>query len=134
MQIVAWDQSLQFGIASIDAQHRRLVDLTNSMHAAVIAGTAQQLLGEALNELIAYTQEHFAYEETLFACHGFDGAAHVKQHQELTTQVLDLKRRFDTGEQALSVHLVYFLRDWLVTHIRGSDALYVPFLKSKGVG
>ncbi len=103
------------------------------MHEGIVSGTANALLAEVLVKLIAYTREHFAYEERLFVLYGFNGDAHVLQHQQLTLQVHQFKHRFDIGEASLSVHLVYFLRDWLVSHIKGTDAQYVAFLKSKGV-
>ena len=133
MQIVIWDASLEFGIASIDAEHRYLVELTNAMHEGIVAGNAKTLLGEVLGKLLAYTREHFANEERLFIMHGYDGEEHVRQHRQLTLQVLDFKRRFDEGELSVSVHLVYFLRDWLLNHIKRVDSQYVAFLKSKGV-
>jgi len=78
---------------------------------------------------------HFAHEEKLFAQTRYpEAAAHKKQHDELTRQVLEVQAKFHRGETGtLTLEIMNFLRNWLVNHILGSDKKYGPHLNSNGV-
>jgi len=61
-------------------------------------------------------------------------AAHKKEHDDLTKQVLDVKKKFQEGATAtLSMEVLNFLRKWLLNHIQGSDKKYGPHLNAKGI-
>jgi hemerythrin len=47
--------------------------------------------------------------------------------------VKDYVERFERGENALSIHLMTFLRDWLTTHIQKEDRDYSPWLLERGI-
>jgi len=46
---------------------------------------------------------------------------------------LQFQSDFQSGQAALSVQLLHFIKDWLEKHINGSDKKYVPVLKDKAV-
>jgi hemerythrin len=114
MALLAWDQSYSVGIDSIDAQHNMLFQALNDLHAAMLQGKAREVTGGLLRDLLAYTRNHFAAEESMLARDGYpDLAQHHQLHVDLTDQVNDYVRRFERGEAAMSVHLISFLSDWL---------------------
>jgi hemerythrin len=48
--------------------------------------------------------------------------------------VLDVQKKYNAGATAtLSVDVTQFLKNWLITHIQGSDQSYRPHLNSKGI-
>jgi hemerythrin len=51
----------------------------------------------------------------------------------LTRQVEDYVARYDRGEAAMSVHILSFLHEWLVTHIQKEDRQYGSWLNSHGI-
>ena len=54
------------GIASVDAQHKKLFDLTNECYELVMGDTSDDKYDKIvaiLNELAAYAGTHFAHEE-----------------------------------------------------------------------
>jgi hemerythrin len=129
-----WNNSYSIGIASIDAQHRTLFDLSAKLHQAMSAGQGKAAVGPILERLVQYTQAHFAHEERLMRLHDYpDLPAHKAQHDALTKQVADFNAKFKSGQAAITVQLLQFLKNWLVDHIRGCDMKYAPHLTARAV-
>ena len=134
MPIMSWSDAYSTGIAEIDQQHKKLIDLINSLHDAMSKGHGKEVLGKILGELITYCASHFAVEEKLFDKHGYpDAAEHKEKHQKMTSKVLDLQKQFAQGKATLTLEVMDFLQQWLDKHILGTDKKYGPFLNSKGV-
>ncbi|MDD5674977.1 MAG: bacteriohemerythrin [Chitinivibrionales bacterium] len=134
MALMEWSDSYSVSIASIDEQHKKLVGMVNALNEAMATGKSKEGLQKTLTELINYTVEHFSYEERLFAQHGYlETVKHAGEHKKLAGQVLDFDKKFKAGELMLSIQMMNFLKDWLITHIGGSDKKYSGFLISKGV-
>lgn len=123
------------GIASIDEQHKKLINIINALNDAMLLGESNELLGKTFTNLAAYTQKHFTYEENMFAEYGYaDSQEHKRQHTELIAQVVALKERFiDNPQGTISADLMLFLKRWLTNHIMRTDKDYTEFLLSKGV-
>ncbi|PKM35580.1 MAG: hemerythrin, partial [Gammaproteobacteria bacterium HGW-Gammaproteobacteria-10] len=56
--ILTWNDSLKLGIANVDDQHRRLLELINRLDEAVALGHAPDTITELLDDLIDYTRYH----------------------------------------------------------------------------
>jgi len=132
---MTWNDSFSVGIPSIDQQHKKLIDLINELHDGIAANHAKEQLGHVLEGLIQYTASHFKYEEKFFVqTHYAQTEAHKKEHDDLTKQVLDVQKRFKSGETGtLSMEVMNFLKRWLITHIQGSDKKYGPHLAANGI-
>ncbi len=135
MPLMTWSDKLNIGIAVVDDDHRKLVDMVNELFDGIQAGHGQDSVGKVLEKLIAYTKAHFAREEKLFVEAGYPGAAaHKKEHEKLTEDVMAAQAKYNAGATAiLSVELMNFLKNWLLNHIQGSDKAYGPHLIAKGV-
>ncbi len=135
MTLMEWNEKLSVGVAEIDAEHKKLLSMLNELYDGIQAKHSKEALGHVLDGLIDYTASHFKHEETLFAQTGYAAAAeHKKEHDELTTQVLEMKKRYhEGGSPALPLEVMNFLRKWLVIHIQGSDKKYGPYLNAKGI-
>ena len=126
---IEWTEVLSVGDAAIDQQHQRLIQIINNLHEAMRTQTARTQLGELLDQLIAYTHEHFSYEEgRLQACGYPHLIAHQRLHAELLGQVGDLKTKFNRGKRAMNMELMSFLKSWLTDHIQKTDKRYTPYL------
>ena len=64
MAYLHWSNDLDTGIAVIDTQHRRIVDLINELNTANETGDPA-VIKHVLNELVDYTLSHFTFEEEL---------------------------------------------------------------------
>jgi len=134
MPLLLWGPMLEVGVAEIDTQHRKLVDLANELADAQVAGKGKDVLGKILTELVRYTVTHFTTEERLMDKHKYPATADHKQlHKELVKTVSDFKTKFDKGDALLSQEIMNFLRDWLTKHIMNIDKALAKDLKQKGV-
>lgn len=134
MSLIVWSDSLSIGVKEIDEQHRKLVQLINGLHDHMVAGDAREIMGKVLERVIQYTAFHFETEEKLMQLHGFGGgAAHVREHKALVAKAVDLQSKFSSGQTAITMETMTFLRDWLQHHILESDKMLGKFLSVQGV-
>ena len=81
-----------------------------------------------------YTADHFKYEEKLFIEHNYsEQSGHKERHSTLVSQVVQFQEEYTRGEKDVSLELMEFLKEWLLTHIKKSDMAYSSFLRSRGV-
>ena len=133
MAFISWDEKYTIGIRELDAQHRQLVVLLGELYDAMQANHAADSLGRTLSQLVAYTRTHFTTEERIMAQYDYPGLeAQKKEHAVFVDKIMKFKTDFDSGRTTISVSLATFVKDWLFTHILGSDKQYGPFLISKG--
>jgi hemerythrin-like metal-binding protein len=62
---ITWSDRYSVGIAKIDSEHRKLVDLVNDLYAAIVAGNPATTTNKVLDGVAAYTLSRFAAEEAL---------------------------------------------------------------------
>ena len=127
-----WKPEFSVQIPHIDAQHQRLFALAAELHAAMAQGKGKAVLEQSLARLVDYTKTHFAAEEQFMQKYQFpESGAHKVQHDQLTAQVLDFQKKFQSGETGMSINLMVFLKNWLERHILGSDLQYSAYIRSK---
>jgi hemerythrin len=133
MALLTFDKTYSVGIQFVDEQHEGLFDTLNELHAAMLKGQVNAVIGRLLQDLLAYTRSHFAAEEAMLAKAMYPGLGeHQSKHKMLTAQVAEYVDRYKRGEVALSVHLLNFLRDWLTSHILREDRAYSAWLSQAG--
>lgn len=134
MPLFTWNNSYSVGVSSIDGQHMKLFDLMNELHTSMSNGTAREVTGRLLQDLLAYTRTHFSNEEAMLARAAYPQLdQHRLLHRSMTKKVADFSARFQRGEAALSVHMLTFLRDWLSDHILREDFAYSGWLAQRNV-
>ena len=134
MSIISWKDDYSVGIAEIDRQHHKLIDLINQLNDAMSNGKGKEILGKILSDLINYTHSHFKMEEKLFDKYGYpDAEEHKIKHKKMTDKVLDLQEQFQQKKITITFEVMDFLQNWLDKHILGTDKKYGPYLNSKGV-
>lgn len=135
MALLEWSDEFSVGIVLIDKQHKILIRAINLLAMAVQHKSSRELMQEIFTTLRDYTDTHFAYEEELFDRFGYpDTAEHKAQHRALLQKVVDLEKKWQTGQAEIGPEVLKFLVDWLRMHILGSDKKYSPFLiKALGI-
>ncbi len=84
-----------------------------------------------LNELYGYTKWHFRHEERLMQASQYPEADHHKsEHHDLMEEVMEIKRKFDDGDDQIVSSVPEFLRNWLFDHILNTDYKLAQFLKN----
>ena len=134
MPLITWGPQLETGIASIDAQHKRLVDIINELNEGLAAGRRDESLGAAFDELVDYTVVHFTFEEKLLEGNDYDDLEnHRREHRVFTDQIKMDRDNFKAGIWEFEQKFLDYLRGWLINHIQSTDRAYVPTLKEAGV-
>jgi len=132
MAFYDWNSGIETGIALIDSQHRRLIDLINDLHEAMIAKKGKEITARVLAELADYTGYHFGVEERAFAKHGYGRAGEQKaSHDHFVARLKDMRAKYEKGSLMVNVEVLDFLLDWIKKHILNEDMQYVPFFKDK---
>ncbi|MDF1549644.1 MAG: bacteriohemerythrin [Bacteroidales bacterium] len=131
---VLWNKSYSVGIEKIDTQHKKLIDVLNTLYESFVDQTTGQKLEEILHELLSYTDYHFKTEEELFEKYNYPNKdAHIAEHQEFIKRVVGFNEKFSQGKSTLTFQLMNFLRNWLINHICGSDQKYVSHFSENNI-
>jgi hemerythrin-like metal-binding domain len=134
MGFMTWSDEYVVGIAKIDSQHQRLVELINELYDGMRAGKGGAILGGIIAELKDYSVQHFKTEEELFDRHLYPEAkAHKAEHDAFIAKVSAFQADYQAKKIGVTLDILNFLVDWLKDHILKSDKSYAPFLASKGV-
>ncbi|MDX5594248.1 bacteriohemerythrin [Pseudovibrio sp. SPO723] len=123
--VFPWNKNFETGIATVDEQHKQLVNLLNRLASTLVSDDP---VGVAVvfNELADYASYHFAEEEEVWETY-FDGAddwknAHLKSHGSFLPSVLQIKEKAaDEPWQEVTEKVLRFLIRWLAFHILDED-------------
>jgi hemerythrin-like metal-binding protein len=136
MPFLTWEPKFSVGIAEIDNQHKKIIELSNVLYAAVTKRESRLVISEVVQKIAEYARYHFLTEESLMEKHHYpeaDFQEHKKEHENFRVQVEKFLSRDERKDVTLTVDVAQFLSDWLDHHITKIDKKYSPFLNSKGV-
>ncbi len=120
MSLIEWRKEFETGIASVDHEHRELVDLINRLHEHMAGGADRARVAEFLGEVFARIAAHFALEESIMRKHAYDEyEAHKTEHERLLDEIRDI---MDSAPAAYAGSLSTVVRDWFVNHFKSKDA------------
>lgn len=133
---LAWDDSRHtLGIASIDDQHRGLMDMINELVDVVEHGLDAEVAHQHIAKIIRFTEEHFAHEEGLMHQHDFPGRErHAAEHKEVLSQAVTMTEALKPGDFNRTMLVTAFLTDCVENHILREDKALVLYLLEKGLG
>jgi hemerythrin-like metal-binding protein len=130
MPLISWDTRLETGDATIDGQHRAILETINRLHAAMKLGQGRQELTATVRALEAHFSQHFGMEEALMAQAGLASRAqHRADHSVILEQIIALQERHSQGQDTLVLPYIDFLNDYFVDHILTLDLQMAQALK-----
>jgi len=129
-----WSPGLQIGIAAIDEQHHKLLDLLNEVQRLAAEGNSSfEEIDDIFEALEAYIASHFRDEEALMERIGYEFLAqHREEHRDLARQVAENREAYSRGTMNAQDLYEWLLR-WLLKHIAGSDSLIPMFVARHGL-
>lgn len=130
MDFISWDESMSVGVATLDKDHMRLLELFNDVLSSGIANRNKEDLSKLLQELESYTEHHFSREERKMEQCGFpDLAAHKEAHRYFIDEIARQRAEFEESDAVmLRIDLILLLKEWLLEHIQGTDKKYSPYM------
>lgn len=124
-----WRREFSIGIREMDDQHVELISIINSIHTLLGEGQGRERLGELLDKLIKYADNHFADEERLMKKHGYpDYEEHRGKHAAMKGKVVSLMQEYSGGKEAMTYSVLDFLQGWLTKHIMETDRKYADYI------
>jgi hemerythrin-like metal-binding protein len=139
---IVWREELKTDFPTIDNQHKKIVDIANSLHSALGSDNLQELIKTHLSQLKRYSTVHFRFEEKILQDHNYLLLTeHVCLHDAYTGELLRLEARFAELEKRVSNLLIYdeiepfawkvikFVSKWWLHHILVEDKKYMNFLQ-----
>jgi hemerythrin len=134
MEIINWRDEFSVGVAAMDLQHRKLLDMINRLIAERNVLTDPKTIADLLTGMIDYADEHFRAEEFLMAEYDYERKSEQElQHKAFIDKTQSFCSAADLGPNILSTALLDYLSTWLIRHILTEDMQYKEFFKSKGL-
>lgn len=132
LQPYMWEGKFEIGVASVDEQHKTFFEILNRFQDAYNSGKGSSAVSEVLNEVIDYTNYHFAEEERLFKETDYPEAElHTEAHNTFKEKVLALQKNYMSNNKILTIELLMTLQEWLIIHIINSDRKFGEYIKNK---
>ncbi len=125
-----WSNNISVRVDSIDAQHKKLFEITNRLIDVFEAGSGDFLT--VISELVEYTTVHFHDEQMVMMNAKFPGlAAHSAEHDKFIAKVEEFLQAYGEGHPDVGRTMLVFLKDWLFAHTSGLDMEFAQFLAKK---
>jgi hemerythrin len=118
-----WQERFSVGVPEVDHEHRELIHLINSLHAALEQGSPAERVRAVLGEVHVAISAHFALEEKDMQAWGYPGyAAHKRDHERLLDELRDLMDSIDWAIPADTTAFAGRVNAWFETHFQTQDA------------
>lgn len=135
MPYIEWDDTLSMDIPDVDAQHKNLVQMLQTLEKAVQETPTSEQIYTSILDMMEFASVHFCTEENLmkpYAQRVPSYEEHVYQHKEFMKITLEFMSRFREEGPALAGEMSAFLYSWIVNHIRVVDRAMHEELRSLG--
>ena len=110
-------------VQEIDMQHLELLGKLEHLNEAVKNREPREHIYRIIDEVIAFTRQHFDVEEQLMVQSAYpEIEAHKKKHRELLQEALHLKEKLDyVGEEMFTDWFNHWPFGRVLAHIRYAD-------------
>lgn len=135
MEFLPWRAEYEIGITELDAEHKQLVTVVNTLYHNMIPGMSDSCFTGLIQSLIDIADTHFRHEEVMWANTGYPEAdAHHRHHVELLRMIESYREVVaDRSDPEQSLENMRFLRAWVMDHIKADDVRLGIYLKEKGM-
>lgn len=122
MATLDWEEDFACGVASIDHEHRELIEVINDLLARMGEDGTEDEVAYFLGEVHGQIESHFALEEKLMRDAGYPNyGPHKADHDRLLDEIRDIMEDAGTGLSGTRDSLAQRLRDWFSDHFRTLD-------------
>lgn len=123
MTLIQWDDRFSVGVASVDHEHRELIELINNFQQYIEKEDWGDSKLDYLGETLTAISSHFALEEKLMRDSLYDEYdAHKADHERLLDQLRDIMDAVETDRDIDNDALGTALEQWFSRHFQTHDA------------
>jgi hemerythrin len=131
--LIRWKEKYNVNIKEIDQQHKKLIDMINVLHDAIIRKEDKDIMAQIISDMRDYAFIHFKTEEKYFSRTGYkDAESHKAEHKFFLEHVEIFYEEFQNYDSSLAVEVMIFLKDWFINHIVQLDKTYATKLVDNG--
>jgi len=129
MALLKWDNNYSVSIEVIDAHHRKIIQILNMLHDAILQKTEHEVMEKILGALTVCVEQNFPEEEALLRTAGYPRLEeHLDSHRNLSQRLWNLQARYEEGDD-LTYDVMNFLTSWITEHIMQEDKRYESYLQ-----
>lgn len=130
MSLIEWDNAkFSVQVTEMDEQHKQWIALINILHDSLVGKNDQVTPKTAVQEMLNYTQYHFAQEEELMRKVNYPGFdMHKQLHANFIIDLQNLNIEINKGRILLRTQLMGIMKNWLEEHITTADKRYGEYI------
>lgn len=130
MREFTWSQEDEVFLVQIDAEHRELFQVAQSLHRAIAAGSTAEIR-EHLRAIATHAEEHFSHEEWLMQSVGYPSYAwHKQQHDTARRRLKLFIPMVVSGDKEATELFLEFLAGWLHDHTTVTDRMMASYVRN----
>ena len=125
-QYITWKPFYTVNDPAMDAQHRQIIEILNTLYASLDTADAAVVTRRAMDQLVRYTHTHFADEERVLREIAYpDLTEHKALHDQMRRRTMALSQNLNL---VTARDMLVLLKDWWLGHIQDEDKKYAPYL------
>ena len=123
MSLLQWKPAYSLGIASVDHEHRELINQINTVYSHMEQESDAASIESCLEDIYAGVASHFALEERHMRESSYEEyEAHKEEHEELLDQLMEMLDEYVDDPESGRISLQERLADWFGNHFATFDA------------
>lgn len=123
MSLIEWDEKFSVGVASVDHEHRELIELVNETYDRLKRPDAGITVLDFLGEIYTRISAHFALEEKLMRASRYVYLQeHKADHERLLDEIRDIMDDYEDRHIFDAEQFARRLESWFTGHFRTHDA------------
>jgi len=129
MSLIDWHEEYSVGIASVDHEHREMINLINTVYDNLSSNASKDQIEDFLGEIYTKISAHFALEEKIMKTQRYDEYQdHKEDHEKLLDEIRDIMDFYETDDYFSDKDLADQLERWFSEHFRTRDARFLKHL------
>ncbi|NIR29895.1 MAG: hemerythrin family protein [Gammaproteobacteria bacterium] len=130
MALIEWKEEFSVGVASVDHEHRELIELINDTHDHLVHTNEREAVADFLGEIYAKISAHFALEERLMREQEYDQYLdHKADHERLLDEIRDIMDYYLDTREFDEERFAAQLASWFTEHFKTKDARLHKYLR-----
>lgn len=122
MTLLEWRSDYECGVASIDHEHREMIQVINDFYDKLTGECSDQIVAFYMGEIHALIESHFALEEKLMRQSGYpDYGPHKADHDRLLDDLRDIMDDTHMDSTMSRDALGTRLQSWFSIHFSTMD-------------
>jgi len=130
MEEIIWLDDYSVGEASLDEQHKTIIQLINTLLEHKNSSPDSTTLPDVASKLLSYSKKHLIYEESLLEKYKYpDLIKHKELHKIFFIRAKILSFSIVSGNNVTAEDALDFLYNWWYQHILYEDRSFKQFFE-----